>query len=145
MASAEWGRRRRRVFVDSGAYLAALDADDEHHRTALEITQIIREQRLQQFTTNAVIFETHALLLSTLGSRIARRFLEQIDRAGPTVIRVRKSDEDRARDVIFQYRDKDFSYADALSFVVMERLGIRYAFTFDADFAQYGFTALSVP
>ncbi len=35
--------------------------------------------------------------------------------------------------------DKRFSYTDASSFAVMERLGIGTAFGFDRDFAQYGF------
>lgn len=41
------------------------------------------------------------------------------------------------------YTDKDFSFADAISFVVMERLGITRAFTFDRHFEQYGFTVLT--
>jgi len=58
------------------------------------------------------------------------------------VIRARASDEERAQQILFQYTDKDFSFADAISFAVMERLDIRRAFTFDRDFAQYGFTVL---
>jgi predicted nucleic acid-binding protein len=33
--------------------------------------------------------------------------------------------------------------AEAISFAVMERFVIRLAFTFDRDFAQYGFTVLT--
>lgn len=44
----------------------------------------------------------------------------------------------------FRYDDKRFSFTDAISFVVMERLGIPYAFSFDRDFAQYGLQLLTV-
>ena len=41
------------------------------------------------------------------------------------------------------YRDKDFSYCDAISFAVMERLGITEVIAFDEHFRQYGkFTTL---
>jgi predicted nucleic acid-binding protein len=59
------------------------------------------------------------------------------------VIRVRASDEERARDIVYRYTDKDFSLADAISFVVMDRLQITRAFTFDHHFAQYGVPALA--
>ena len=59
------------------------------------------------------------------------------------VIRARAADEERAKQILFQYTDKNFSFADAISFAVMERLTIRLAFTFDRDFAQYGFTVLT--
>jgi predicted nucleic acid-binding protein len=52
-------------------------------------------------------------------------------------------DERRAREIIAQYDDKDFTLTDATSFAVMERLGITYAFTFDHHFTQYGFIALT--
>ena len=56
---------------------------------------------------------------------------------------MRAADEERAKQILFQYDDKDFSFADAISFAVMERLAIGLAFTFDRDFAQYGFTVLT--
>lgn len=48
-----------------------------------------------------------------------------------------------ARAILRRYSDKDFTLTDATSFVVMEALGIREAFTFDDHFRQYGFEVLS--
>ena len=71
------------------------------------------------------------------------QFIREI-RAGNTIIvRARASDEERAERILFRYTDKDFSFADAISFAVMERLGIQLAFTFDHHFEQYGFTIVS--
>ena len=65
-----------------------------------------------------------------------------MEESNTVVIRARAADEERAKQILFQYTDKDFSFADAISFSVMERLAIRHAFSFDRDFAQYGFTVL---
>jgi predicted nucleic acid-binding protein len=58
------------------------------------------------------------------------------------VHRVLGEDEVRAREIIFRYVDKDFSYVDATSFAVMERLGIEEALTLDNHFRQYGWRVL---
>lgn len=131
--------RERRAFVDSSGYLALLDEDDAHHREAVGIARSLASNRYRLFTTNVLLVEAHALILSTLGFAVATRFLEDIEKGSTTVVRVRASDEDRAKAIIRQYADKDFSFADAISFVVMERLAIRYAFTFDSHFTQFGF------
>ena len=135
--------RERRVFVDSSVYLALLDADDEHHREAIYLLTLLAEGRYRQFTTTVLLIESHALILSVLGRAQAARFLKDMEKSNTVVIRARAADENRAKQILFQYDDKDFSFADAISFAVMERLQIRLAFTFDRDFAQYGFTVLT--
>jgi predicted nucleic acid-binding protein len=52
-------------------------------------------------------------------------------------------DETRAKEILFRYADRDFSFIDALGFAVMERLGPRLAFTFDRYFTQYGMTVVT--
>jgi predicted nucleic acid-binding protein len=135
--------RQRRVFVDSSVYLALLDTDDEHHSEATQLLRQLAQARYRQFTTNVLLIESHALILSVLGRARAARFLSDMEESNTVVIRVRAADEERAKQILFQYDDKDFSFADAISFAVMERLDIRLAFAFDRDFAQYGFTVLT--
>ena len=137
--------RERRVFVDSSVYLALLDADDEHHSEATQLLQELAQARYRQFTTNVLLIESHALILSVLGRTQAAQFLKDMQESNTVVIRARAADEERAKQILFQYDDKDFSFADAISFAVMERLAIRLAFTFDRDFAQYGFMVLGFP
>lgn len=91
-----------------------------------------------------MLIEGHALILSVLGNRQASQFLQEIDWGSTTVIRVRQTAEERAKQILYRYTDKNFSFNDAISFVVMERLDISSAFSFDQDFAQYGFAALGV-
>lgn len=135
--------RERRVFVDTSAYLALLDEEDEHHVQAIEIVNQLAQERYRQFTTNVLLIEAHALILSALGISQAAQFLRDMAESKTVVIRVRASDEERAKQILFQYDDKDFSFADAISFAVMERLGISLAFTFDRHFTQYGLSVLT--
>jgi predicted nucleic acid-binding protein len=132
-------RRERRIFVDSSAFLAMLDADDEHHVEARAILEQLVVGRYRLYTTNVILIEAHGLILSTLGRLIARRFLIDVRAGNTVVVRVRSHDEVLAEAILTRYIDKDFSFADATSFAVMERLGITRAFSFDSDFAQYGF------
>jgi hypothetical protein len=54
------------------------------------------------------------------------------------LIRVTDQDLAAATEVFFQYHDKDWSFTDCTSRVVMERLGIATAFSFDRHFHQFG-------
>src|SRR6266478_4317809 len=101
--------RERRVFVDSSAYLALLDADDEHHSQATAILQELAQARYRQFTTNVLLIESHALILSVLGRTQAAQFLKDMQESNTVVIRARASDEERAKQILFQYDDKDFA------------------------------------
>jgi predicted nucleic acid-binding protein len=129
----------RRVFVDTSAFGALLNGADADHRAALAIANNLARERRRLITTNFVVAETHALLLSRGGRDLALQSLYRIDQGVEHTVRVSEEDERRARWIIERYRDKDFSLVDALSFAVMERLGIDHAFTFDRHFAQYGF------
>jgi hypothetical protein len=58
--------------------------------------------------------------------------------------RVSGEDFVRAWEVFQQYKDKEWSFTDCTSKVVMERLSITQAFAFDVHFEQFG-TIIRVP
>ena len=127
------------VFVDTSGIAAAMNAKDRHHEAAKQIFLRLAEEQCVLVVTNYVRAETHGLLVQRAGREVALRFLEDGSWA---VERVEPEDEERALQILRQYRDKDFSFTDATSFAVMERLGITQAVSFDRHFRQYGWRVL---
>lgn len=97
-------------------------------------------------TTDEVIQETATLLQRHLRKGVAVRFrdaIEASERRGETVvIRVDEDMKKEAWDVFSGYTDKDFSFCDCTSFVVMKRYQFTQAFAFDDHFRQSGFVEL---
>jgi len=127
------------ALVDTSAVYALIDRDDANHRKAVSILRSLPRRGLTPVLSNFIVAESHALLLSRLGSQVARDWLlKQIWPIEP----VTSVDERKAKEIIQRYEDKTFSYSDATSFALMERLGLREAFAFDVHFRQYGLKLL---
>jgi uncharacterized protein len=135
----------KRVFVDSGGFFALLAHKDQFHQHARALFELANRERWQLVTTNAVLIETHALLLtrSQGGRQAALGFLDVVMSDAYRIERILRTDEDAAIKLIRTHQDKSYSLCDALSFVVMERLHIDQAIAFDRHFREYGrFTVL---
>jgi uncharacterized protein len=128
-----------RVLVDTSAVFALLDRSDSHHGEARRVLEQLTARRAEPLLTNFVVAESHALALSRLSPGIARRWL--LTNVWP-IERVSEDDESKATTILARHTDKDYSYTDATSFAVMERLGLKVAFAFDPHFRQYGFQLL---
>lgn len=137
--------RRWRAFTDTSAYLALLDRNDRNNQVANAALVWLAAERYRLYTTNAMLIESHALILSGMGNRVANRFLQDVMQSSTVIVRVRAGDEERAREILYRYEDKAFSYNDAISCAVMERLDIGLAFTFDSGFRQCGWSIVVPP
>jgi predicted nucleic acid-binding protein len=120
---------------------ALVDSSDRRHNAAKAELDTLRRARSEPLLTNFVVAECHALLLTRLGAQLAKSWL--MSNVWP-VERVTPDDEAKASSIIVQCTDKTFSYTDATSLAVMERLGIRTAFAFDPHFRQYGFKVVGL-
>jgi predicted nucleic acid-binding protein len=129
----------QRVFYDASALYAATVRNDANHEDAVSTVALLSEHRSFPYSTNMAVAEFDALLVNRVNRDVAAEALRRIDRSASTIIvRVEPEDELRAREIIYGHSDRDYSLTDACSFAVMERLRIRYAFSFDRHFRQYG-------
>lgn len=125
----------RGVLWDSSAILALLDADDADHARAVAVARQIASEKRPSFITNYIEVEAHALLLRKLGRSLAREWLLT---GGLSVVRALPREEQRAKELLARYTDKDWTLCDAVSFAVLDSRSVKRAFTFDHHFKQYG-------
>lgn len=120
------------AFVDASAIVAMVDRNDRSHTAAVDAYHGLKEQNYRLFTTNLVMAEVVQLLNDGVGADVARQFLRD---HRLSVYHATEEDEARAVAMVMTSRSKrGLSYVDAVSLVVMEKLGIADAFVVDTTF-----------
>ena len=133
----------RAVFVDTAGWMACADGADPAHARARTARDAALAAGRLLVTTDYVVDETLTLLRMRLGLPAAEAWWSQIEASS----RVRwqwvdAARAEKARAVFFRHRDKDYSFTDCTSFVVMRELRLKEALTTDRHFRQAGFQAL---
>lgn len=133
-------RAPSRVFVDSSAWFAVASASDGRHAEAERMLHAAVARGTGLITTNLVLAEVHRLALVRMGIRPAVAMLDRIE-ASRLVSLVHATADHHlvARRWLARLADQPISYADAVSFAVMEAARCRVAMTFDRHFAIAGF------
>ncbi len=129
--------------MDASAWIAVSDRRDKYFPEAsTEYNRLINERHML-VTTNLVIAEAYILIRRTGGHTPAMRLLGSLN-SSPRLLRVYSDAriESLAEAILDKHADQDFSFTDAVSFVVMQERGISAAFTFDNHFISLGFQML---
>ena len=127
-----------RIFIDTSAFYALLDRDDESHRKAQRAWAGMLQSENAFITNNYVLIETFALLQHRLGIEAVRGFQDDI----VPLINVEFVTSEIHRSSIHALLSasrRNLSLVDCISFEVMRTLEIKTAFTFDPHFDEQGF------
>jgi predicted nucleic acid-binding protein len=133
----------RQAFVDTVFWVAALDPRDSLHANALGAASRLTETQL--VTSELVLVETlNTFCAAGLHLRNAATRMVEGMRAQPNLRIVPQTPQlfDAAFALFASRSDKDWSFVDCTSFVVMNALGISEALTYDEHFLQAGYLAL---
>jgi predicted nucleic acid-binding protein len=128
------------IFVDTSAWYAVYSRRDANHTLAVSTIRMFGEPLL---TSDYVVDETLTLLRARGENRRAIAFGRRaIGGNLGRIVPIEDRDFSNAWDVFEKFADKDWSFTDCTSRVVMQRLGIQRAFAFDDHFRQFGTVAI---
>jgi predicted nucleic acid-binding protein len=131
------------LFVDTAGWMACADGADPAHARACRARDAALEKGRLLVTTDYVVDEALTLLRMRLGLAAAGRWWRQLD--GSSRVRWEWIDPTRvarARTVFFRQRDKDYSFTDCTSLIVIRELRLKQVLTTDRHFRQMGLQVL---
>ena len=125
------------IFVDTGAWMALFVRKAPQHGAIRG--WFTRNPGELLVTTDYVFAETLTLMRSRGAQAHAVAFANMALSGGRTTFVFVTPDDFRAAYATYvQFADKEWSFTDCTSRVVMERLNIRTALSFDRHFRQFG-------
>jgi predicted nucleic acid-binding protein len=132
-----------KVFVDTSAFLAVLNADDDFHQQAAAIWLDLLTEETRLITNSFVLVETYALVQNRLGLDAVRTLAKEI----LPLFEVKWIDNQfyqQAATSLFAANRQQLSLVDCSSFVTMHQNNIEFVFSFDRHFSEQGFEVLGL-
>jgi predicted nucleic acid-binding protein len=131
------------IFLDTG-YIIALEAiDDQNHKAALQHWGFF-SKNLPIIVTTSYVFDETVTFFNNRGHH------QKSVEIGTNLLKSLYIKFSHVDQILFQegwryfkkHNDKTYSLTDCISFILMKRLAIKTALTFDNHFIQAGFKVL---
>ncbi|MFP4358633.1 MAG: type II toxin-antitoxin system VapC family toxin [Puniceicoccaceae bacterium] len=129
----------KKLFVDTGAFLAKEIRRDQHHAEAVDGWQQLAEIPEVLYTSEHCMDETATLLARRTSYAFAGKWGADVLSSGITVLQAQRDDWTDAFRLMRKFADQNVSFTDCLSFRLMKRHRIRSVFGFDHHFTAAGF------
>ena len=125
------------VFLDASFWIAYRDERQNLHKQAKRILSAVFRRRIKFVTTFPVLCEIHAHFCRNTKKK--RLIIQDFDNNPLVQIEtITNADQQQAFELLRSQTDKTYSLCDAISFVVIRRLGLRRVLSFDKHFRQFG-------
>lgn len=129
----------KKIFVDTGAFLAKEIQRDQHHSEAVNGWSDLSHAADLLYTSEHCIDEAATLLARRTNYAFAAGWGADLLGSGITVLRAEPTDLESAFRMMRKFADQGVSFTDCLSFALMKRQRIHWVFGFDRHFAAAGF------
>ncbi len=129
-----------RVFVDTSAWIALFSSRDQNHVEAENSFRALLSIEASLITSNLVLAEMHRLVLHRVGVQAATLVLDKIESSRQVTVAFPSNNHHAAaRKWLSKMQNVRLTYADAVSFALMEDSACNYFLSFDSHFSLAGF------
>ena len=129
----------KRLFVDTGAFIAREIGGDQHHESASRAWREIEKGNYQLFSSEHVFDESATLIARRTTYAWAADWGNDVMEIGIDWLRADAAEWKQALLLMKKFADQGVSFTDCLSAVLMKRAGIKLVFGFDRHFESLGF------
>lgn len=134
------------LFVDTWGWCTITNPREIQYQQVKQTMEVLLESASHLVTTNFVLDETYTLVRFRVHHQASVELHQRVGQlaAGKLlkVIHITPELEQTAWRIFQRYSDKDFSFTDCTSFIVMQLLELTQALTDDHHFEQMGFRIL---
>lgn len=127
-----------RVFIDTSAFLAIMDTNEQNHLLARESWEHLIQEEAVLVCTNYILVETLALIQRRFGMALIKTFQDNV----VPLLHIEWVDEALHRAgiaALLTANRRGLSLVDCISFETARQLGITTVFAFDQHFVEQGF------
>jgi predicted nucleic acid-binding protein len=127
------------LFANASFFVAYHNLKDVNHQAARDLVQEFEGRSVLMVTTDYIFDEVMTVLLvkgsKDLAIRAGRAILQD-----PTIEILRIDEElfNEAWEIFQNFKDKEWSFTDCTSYVLMKKLDIGTGISFDKHFKQFG-------
>jgi uncharacterized protein len=129
----------KRLFVDTGAFLAREIAGDQYNAIASRGWDEIQNGLYQVFSSEHILDESATLIARRTSYAWAAEWGFDVLDAGIDWLHADPAEWRQAMRLMRKFADQRVSFTDCLSAVLMKRAGIKQVFGFDRHFEAMGF------
>jgi uncharacterized protein len=129
----------KRLFVDTGAFVAKEIAADQFHQDALRGWAETEKHNYRLFSSEHVFDECATLFSGRTTYAWAAEWGADVLDAEIDWLRAEPEEWQKALVLMRKYSDQGVSFTDCLSAVLMKREGLKLVFGFDRHFEDMGF------
>ncbi|MDQ1327316.1 MAG: uncharacterized protein QG641_596 [Candidatus Poribacteria bacterium] len=135
-----------KIFLDTSFLFAYYNADDEDHELALDLIKDMVNNKVDIIISDYIFDELITLLLYRISKakaiEICNRLINEIKSRNIELKYVDNEIFMEALKIFIRFSDKEWSFTDCTSYVIIKNAKITKAVSFDEHFRQFGIEIL---